>query len=139
MLSCVGIFLFATGWVRNIFGDVLVVIFLVSSLASIPLGRPWMRICAVGFISVGVESFQSLGLVTPDTHWVAHLVIGSTYDPVDLAAYALGLCIAAGAERLWAVQVQRPEDLGVVGAGDTVVSSETLKDQARLLVHSDAG
>jgi len=101
-VACAGIFLFASGWVRNIGGDVLVVVLLVAGLASIPVGRPWMRLCAVGLFSVGAEAFQSLGLVTPATHWIAHATIGSTYDPVDLVAYAGGLVMAAAAERWWA-------------------------------------
>ena len=80
------IFTTATGWVRNIGGDVLVVLVLVAALASIPVGRPWMRLVAVALISVGTEAFQGLGLVGKDSHWLLHLTLGSTFDPVDLAA-----------------------------------------------------
>ncbi len=100
------IFLFASGWVRNIGGDLLVVVFLVASLASVPVLRPWTRLLAVAVLSVGVEAFQGLGLVDPSSPWLAHLVLGSTFDPVDLAAYAAGLLPAAAAERWWAIPDQ---------------------------------
>ncbi len=95
------IFTLATGWVRNLLGDVLVVVFLVACLASIPVGKPWMRLLGVAVLSVGVEAFQGLGLVGVDSHWLAHLILGSTFDPVDLLAYAAGLLPAAAAERWW--------------------------------------
>lgn len=107
VVACVGlllglvIFAWASGPVRNIGGDVLVVLVLVAMLASIPIGRPSTRLIGVGLFSIGVEAFQGLGLVTASSHWLLHLTIGSTFDPVDLVAYAVGLTVAALAEHWW--------------------------------------
>lgn len=80
----------------------LIVILMVSCLAAIDLGTPRRRLLGVGCFAVGTECFQGLGLVGPDAHWLLHLTVGSTFDPLDLLAYALGLVLAAGLERAWA-------------------------------------
>lgn len=88
-------------WIRGFLGDVLVVVFGVSLMALPPLGRWPHRIAAMGVIAVGTEFLQLLQLVGPDAHWFWHLTLGSTFDPVDLLAYALGLAVAAGLEVAW--------------------------------------
>ena len=87
--------------IRGMGGDVLVVIFLVACLAVVPVGRPWHRILGVGVFAVAVECLQLLDLVGPDSPFIAHLILGSTFDPVDLMAYAMGLVGAMGCESLW--------------------------------------
>lgn len=79
----------------------LIVVLMVAGLAAINLGTPRQRLLGVGLFAVGTECFQGLGLVGPDAHWLLHLTVGSTFDPLDLLAYALGLGIAAGLERSW--------------------------------------
>jgi hypothetical protein len=103
LASGLALFVAATGPVRGILGDVLVVVFLVASLAAVRLGRPWTRVLAVGVLSVGLELVQGLHLFGPDSPWLVHLVLGATFDPLDLVAYAVGLAIAAALERwFWA-------------------------------------
>lgn len=92
-------------FVRGLLGDVLVVVFLVACLASLPVGRPWQRVAGVGVFALGTECLQLLQLVGPDAPFMAHLILGSTFDPVDLLAYAVGLGVAVGLERRWSPPV----------------------------------
>lgn len=75
--------------------------FLVACLAAVRVGSPRSRLVGVGLVAVGTELFQGLHLVGPESHWLLHLTLGSTFDPWDLLAYALGLGVAAAAERAW--------------------------------------
>jgi hypothetical protein len=43
---------------------------------------------------------------------VGHLVLGSTFDPIDLGAYVVGVLIAIGWERAWTRSCDRPEARG---------------------------
>lgn len=99
MILLLALFVAATGPLRSFFGDVVVVVFLVAALASVGLGSPRGRVLGVGLFAVGIELSQGLDLVGPDAHWLLHLTVGSTLDPLDLLAYGLGLLLAAGLER----------------------------------------
>jgi hypothetical protein len=101
-LVLVLIFVFGSGVLRTAVGDTLVVVVLVAALASIPLGAARQRLAAIAVVSVGAEALQALSLVGPDAHWFWHLTVGSTFDPADLVAYAVGLAVAAALERWWA-------------------------------------
>ena len=96
------LFVAARGPLRSLFGDVVVVVFLVAALAAVRLGSQRARLVGVGGFALGVELLQSLRLVGPDAHWLLHLTVGSTADPLDVLAYALGLGLAAGAEAWYA-------------------------------------
>ena len=102
LLCGVLVFRYATGMVRNWLGDVLVVVFLTAIPAALRIGRPIHRLLAVGLLSVGVECFQGLGFIPKDAHWIWRITVGTTFDPWDLAAYLLGIGVAALAERWWA-------------------------------------
>jgi hypothetical protein len=93
------LFVAARGPFRGLVGDVLVVVFLVAALAAVGLGSPRSRLVGVGVLSVGLELLQGLHLVGPESPWILHLVLGSTFDPLDLAAYAVGLALAHALER----------------------------------------
>lgn len=96
------LFAWARGPLRGIVGDVLVVVFLVAGLATVQLGRPASRLVGVACLSVGLELLQGLHLVGPGSPWLLHLILGSTFDPLDLAAYGVGLAVAAVLEhRAW--------------------------------------
>jgi hypothetical protein len=95
------LFVAATGIVRTHFGDVLVILFLVASLAAAGVGGPRGRLAGVGLFACAVECFQGLGLVAPDGPWWLRITLGSTFDPRDFLAYALGLGVAAIAEWAW--------------------------------------
>jgi hypothetical protein len=103
--GCLGlgvwIFCFTHGAVRGHGGDVLVIPFLVSVLAGIPVGTPPKRLAVVGATGVGVECWQALGWVGPDAPAWVHATVGSRFDPVDLGMYAVGLGIAGSLEWAW--------------------------------------
>ncbi len=89
--------LWARGPLRGFGGDVLVVVFLVACVAAVGVGTPRSRALGVLAFAVTVECVQGLGLVDRGSHWLWHLTLGSTFDPWDLLAYALGAALA------WAV------------------------------------
>lgn len=98
-----GLTLFAvgTGPVRGLLGDVLIIVLGVSAMASVGVGTPALRIS--GMIALGglAEAFQALDLVEPDSHWLLHLTVGSTADPLDFLMYCAGGLVSWGAERFW--------------------------------------
>jgi hypothetical protein len=91
----------ATGALRSFVGDVVVVVLLVSALAAVRIGSATGRLVGVGLFAFGVEAWQGLGWVSADAHSLLQLTVGSTADPLDLVAYALGLGVAALAERAY--------------------------------------
>ena len=95
------LFVAARGPVRGLLGDVLVVVFLVGCLAVWPLWTARVRLAAVGALALGTEAFQATGWVPRDAPWWIHLTVGSTFDPLDFGAYAVGLVAAAACERWW--------------------------------------
>lgn len=99
VLTVFGLFVAASGPLRSFFGDVVIVVFLVSAVAAVGVGTTRSRLIGVGVFAVLVEALQGLHLVGPDAHWLLHLTVGSTADPLDLLAYGLGLVVAAAAER----------------------------------------
>ena len=101
LLLGLALFRWAHGPVRGLLGDVLVVVFLVAGLAATGLGTARARLVAVGVVALGTELFQGLHLVPRDAPRWVHLTVGSTFDPADFAAYAVGLALAAVAERSW--------------------------------------
>jgi hypothetical protein len=95
------LFWFATGTLRSFVGDIGVVVFLVSALAAFRIGSATGRLVGVGLFAFGVEAWQSLGWISADAHPLLQLTVGSSADPLDLVAYALGLGVAALAERAY--------------------------------------
>ena len=76
------LFWWVQGPVRGLFGDVLIIVFGVSCLAAVGLfSAPW-RVGGMLGLGVVAEGFQALDLVGPDSHWLLHLTVGSTPDPV---------------------------------------------------------
>ena len=81
-----------TGWVRGSLGDLVVVIWVASAVSIVgPLvKRPAV---AAGFavgLATTLELLQLLGKVDADSPLWAHLIFGSTFDPLDLVHYAIG-------------------------------------------------
>lgn len=93
------LFWFATGTLRSFVGDIVVIVLLVSSLAAFRIGSTVRRLVGVAVFACAVEAWQGLGWITEDSHPLLHLTMGSTADPLDLVAYALGLVAASLAER----------------------------------------
>ena len=99
LIGLLGIAFFVRdSWVRPFGGDFLVVMFLYFALRGVTL---WSKtVCAVIVVSVafliegaqGAHLVEALGL---GGHKLAELLLGATFDPLDLLAYALGLGAAA--------------------------------------------
>lgn len=86
--------------VRGHLGDVAIVALLYFSLAWWTPRRRALRAASVGALAACTELAQ---LVLPPMRrsLAIDLTVGRTFDPVDLAAYALGLAVAVGLERAW--------------------------------------
>ncbi|MBL8616067.1 MAG: DUF2809 domain-containing protein [Deltaproteobacteria bacterium] len=104
--ACLGAGLFVLvyrgpGWrpLRHFGGDLVVAPFLYFCLlvvTGLPRGRAAVGVWA---FAVAVEALQALRLTSPtDPTWV-QLTVGSTFDPVDLLAYTLGMILAYAADR----------------------------------------
>jgi hypothetical protein len=96
------LFVAASGPLRGLFGDVLVILAGVALMAAVRVGTARVRVLGMFALGLAAEGFQALDLVGPDSHWLLHLTVGSTADPVDVLAYAVGAGVAWVAERGWA-------------------------------------
>jgi hypothetical protein len=90
------------GWklLRAHGGDVAVTAFLFFSLGLVTSWTERRRVWLVGLLALGVELLQ-LARLPVRRSLVTELTIGSTFDWLDLLAYALGLALAVLAERRW--------------------------------------
>lgn len=98
----VGIFVLVyrgPGWkpLRAHGGDVAIIPFLYFALGMVTRWSSSSRAWVVGSVALGVELLQALRL--PVGRGLAvELTLGSTFDPLDLLAYAVGLALALAAE-----------------------------------------
>ena len=89
-------------FIRGYLGDVVIIVFAASGLAVL---RPWpagWRSAAVLALAVGLEVLQ--GWRTPDG--ALGTATGTTQDPYDLLAYALGAGVQILVE--WRIRQRRP-------------------------------
>ncbi len=90
-------------FMRGFAGDILIVIFIYSSVKVIMKETPPLRAAAgVLAFSLFVEFIQYTGL---PKHFSPHsiitiLTLGSTYDPMDIAAYVIGVVVIFGIDTL---------------------------------------
>jgi hypothetical protein len=98
---CVGfcVWAFTTGWIRGWVGDLAVVAF-IAHLAGVvrPIHVGWRAAGALAFAFV-VEGAQTLNWVGPESPEWMHILLGSTFDPMDLVHYTLSAILAVVAER----------------------------------------
>ena len=93
----VGVFAFLYGareplWIRHTLGDVAAAAVVLAGVGVVwPRGALAGRLGVAVVITFGVEAIQALELVGPDAPRWQHLVFGSTFDVLDLVAYAIGL------------------------------------------------
>lgn len=115
----VGLFIFmyrGPGWrpVRHTLGDVIVTPFLIFTLlafSGMGRGRAVIGVCVFAF---AVEAAQLMKWTRPDDPWWVQITFGSTADPLDLLAYAVGCGLAYAVDR-WLLQ---PSAAGPRGPSD---------------------
>ena len=89
-------------FVRGYIGDWLIVQF-IYVIARFWISFRWRYplAMAIFIVSLLVELIQFLAAGSIPHTFAAEVTIGSTFDPVDLAAYALGLATVLFTERYW--------------------------------------
>lgn len=108
------------GWhpLRAHGGDVLATLFLLLALGLFPrAGSAWRRAGIAGAVALGIELMQAAGVVNARSGLATQLVFGSTFDPWDCLAYAVGLALGLTLEALGRGRVDRPASPGSAGAG----------------------
>ena len=84
------ILLFGHGWVRNYGGDAMVIVFLYALLGcALPRLAAKKKALGIFLLALTIEVIQSLHLVGKSPG--ADLLIGSTFDPVDIITYAVSV------------------------------------------------
>ena len=89
------------GFVRPFLGDLLVVVWL-HALARSVLGlSPTLTALGALLLAYAVEFAQYFGLIHIlglEHHRAARVILGATFDPLDLVAYTLGWGVVMAAE-----------------------------------------
>ncbi len=83
--------------IRGFVGDILVMHLIYYLLQSISSIRPWPLALALFLLGCGVECLQWFGLVDIlglGQSRLARIVLGATFDPLDILAYAIGAATA---------------------------------------------
>lgn len=89
---CIAAF-FKDTFIRPIFGDVLVVILLFSFVRIFYQGKSWKLIIGVLLFSFAIEILQYFKFATIlglEENKIAKIVLGATFDWVDIIAYVFG-------------------------------------------------
>ncbi len=86
-------------FVRGTVGDVLVVAFLYFLLGAAGFASRAGRVLAIASLALGLELYQLAGAAL-SRGAVASTALGTTFDPWDLVAYAVGLAFALLAESM---------------------------------------
>jgi hypothetical protein len=76
--------------VRGYLGDVVIIVFLVAALGVVWPSHATARLVGVVGLAVAAELFQTWHHV----RGAAGVALGTTFDPYDLVAYAVGAAIA---------------------------------------------
>ncbi|MCU0684601.1 MAG: DUF2809 domain-containing protein [Polyangiaceae bacterium] len=98
------------GWrpLRSHGGDVVATFFLFLLLGLIPwAGSARRRAIITGVIALGIELMQAGGVVNTQSSTATQLVFGSTFDPWDCLAYAVGIALGLALEAV-ASRPRRP-------------------------------
>lgn len=91
-------------FIRPFGGDVLVVVWLYFFMKSFLNMSPLKLSIGVLFFAYGVEIAQYFNLVTIlglEEHKLARIIIGSTFDFMDLFAYTIGWVLIIAHEWFW--------------------------------------
>lgn len=86
-------------WIRHTLGDVAAAGWVFAALGLLrPASTRTRRMLTAAAIAGLVEGVQALELVGADAPVLLHLTLGSTFDPLDLVAYGVGVLLAGGFE-----------------------------------------
>lgn len=88
-------------FLRGTMGDVLVVPFFYFLWAAIRPTAWYLRALGVYAFAATLEFLQLLNLVDANSPLVLRLTLGTTFDPWDFAAYAVGLGMGVAIEGIW--------------------------------------
>lgn len=92
-----------SGFVRHTLGDVLIVMLLYCALMAVTNLRPVTAAAASTGLAFLVEAAQALDIVERlglSHAPLARIVIGTTFSPWDLAAYAAGGALALASDKI---------------------------------------
>lgn len=87
-------FIVKTGFIRYTFGDYLVVILLYAIIRGCTNLSVWVSCMVVLFIAYGIEFLQLTPFLTYfnlQDSFTTKLILGSTFQMSDIAAYTLGI------------------------------------------------
>ncbi|GGI57014.1 ribosomal maturation YjgA family protein [Winogradskyella haliclonae] len=91
--ACIAIFL-KTGFIRHTFGDYLVVILLycgLRGLTSLGIWRSAILVLIIAFIIEFLQLTKVLELLNLQSNHFAKLILGTSFQFLDLIAYTLGI------------------------------------------------
>ena len=92
-------------FIRPYFGDVLVVILLYCMLRSVIQTSVWKAAIAVLIFAYCIETLQYFNFVEKvglQDYLIARIIIGNSFEWLDLASYTAGAVIVIGIEKSYA-------------------------------------
>ena len=90
-------------FIRPFIGDLLVVVLLYTGLRTILKSKPVhiaIGVLVFSFTLEFMQYFNLVGLLDLRGNRFARIIIGTTYDPMDLLAYAVGVSVAFFSDRV---------------------------------------
>lgn len=96
-------FFIKTGCIRHTFGDYLVVMLLYAIMRGCTNLRVWVSALVVLIIAFSIEFLQLtpvLSYLNLQDSFTAKLILGSTFEILDLWAYTAGVCTILALEAL---------------------------------------
>ncbi|NOQ72123.1 MAG: DUF2809 domain-containing protein [Crocinitomix sp.] len=96
-------------FIRPFIGDLLVVVLLYFSFRTILKAKASSVAIGVFIFAVGIEVlqfFQLAELLELENNGVARVILGSTFDWLDILAYALGIVLAYFADQKYLIKTK---------------------------------
>ena len=101
------------GFVRPFLGDVLAVVWLHASARAVVRARALhvsLAVLALAFVIEFAQLAGALSLLGLESNRLARVVLGSTFDVLDLLAYVVGWAVALGIERALEARAHRARE-----------------------------
>jgi Protein of unknown function (DUF2809) len=99
------------GWhpLRAHGGDAIATLFLFLLLGFFPqAGSASRRAVITAVVALGIELLQAGGVVNQQSGLATQLLLGSTFDPWDCLAYAVGIALGVALEAFWGGRNRAP-------------------------------